>query len=149
MLKTKFGLKGLTLVEVLIALVIISITMGFFGYFATSLGLSKESKLETAASSFARRYLDTLRSNWQSDLDYDDGELLSLSPPSGYDDYTLTITLLDSAGTTTSTYTESYSNGFSNLNSTADAIRQINLLLTTRQGDQHEFSTQIVRPPNP
>ncbi len=148
MLKPNFSSKGFTLVEVLITLGIISITMGLFSYFITSLTISQESKLETSAASFARRYIDTLRSNWQNDLDYDDGDLLNISPPSGYSNYSLTITLLDSAGSTTSTYSGSYTGGFSSLNSTADDIRQIDLLLTTAQGAQHTFSTQIVRPPN-
>ena len=89
-----------------------------------------------------------MRTNWQSDLDYDDGGLLSLVPPSGYTDYSLIINLLDSAGSNIATNTGSYIGGFSDLNSTADDIRQINLLLTTAKGDQHKFSTQIVRPPN-
>ena len=147
MLKTNFLSKGFTLVEVLVALGVLSITMGLFTYFGTSLNISHEAKLETSAASFSRKYIDTLRSSWQNDLAYDDGALLDLSPPNGYTDYNLTITLLDSAGTTTSTYTGSYSSGFSDLNSTADDIRQINLSLTTAKGDQHKFSTQIVRPP--
>ncbi len=147
MLKTKFLPKGFTLVEVLVALGVISITMGLFGYFVKSLSLSTESKHETSAASFAHRYINTLRSNWQSNFDYDAGVLPNLSPPSGYDDYKLTIVLLDNAGNTTSTYTEDYSNGFSSLNSSADNMRQINLLLTMQQGGLYQFSTQIVRPP--
>ncbi len=140
--------RGITLVEVLVAIVIIVIVLGSFSYFATSLKLSKESKLETVAASFARRYFDTLRSNWQSNIAYDTGELLNLSPPSGYSNYNLSITLIDGKGNTTKTYTEDYINGFANLDSAVDYIRQIDLLLTLADGTKYKFSTQIVRPPN-
>ena len=139
--------KGYTLIEVLVAVVIIVIVIGFFSYFATSLKISKEAKLETTAASFARRYFDTLRSNWQSDIDYDTGELLNLSPPNGYSNYNLAITLIDGKGEVTKTYAADYTSGFTDLNSTVDYIRQIDLVLKTPL-QEYKFSTQIVRPPN-
>ncbi len=146
-LKGSYLSKGYTLVEVLVAVVIIVIVIGFFGYFATSLKISTESKLETTAASFARRYFDTLRSNWQSNIDYDTGELLNLSPPNGYSNYNLAITLVDGKGNITKTYEADYNSGFTDLDSTVDDIREIDMVLKTPQ-KEYKFSTQIVRPPN-
>jgi prepilin-type N-terminal cleavage/methylation domain-containing protein len=79
--------QGLTLVEVLVALVIIAITMVMFGYFSTALQATSNSRQATAAANFSRSYLDALRSQWQDLTMYSAGsrdviaELKRNNPP--------------------------------------------------------------------
>lgn len=151
--------KGLTLVEVLVALAIIAITMVMFGYFSTSLQATSNSRRETAAANFSRSYLDALRSQWQDLTMYragarDSGSTRSNPPfldvPDGFVSYEVDVDRRNVAGTSIGTASFSSNDGEGAFNwqdeDDDDFIRLVTLTLTDVQGEIYTYSTQIVRP---
>ncbi|MEM7734672.1 MAG: prepilin-type N-terminal cleavage/methylation domain-containing protein [Deinococcota bacterium] len=152
--------KGLTLVEVLVALAIIAITMVMFGYFSSSLQATGNSRRETAAANFARSYLDALRSQWQDLTMYRDGGRESgnarsnppfLEVPDGFTFYTVDIERRNVTGVVVGTPTQFNSTAgeaafnWQDENDT-DFMRLVTLTLTDAQGETYTYSTQVVRP---
>jgi prepilin-type N-terminal cleavage/methylation domain-containing protein len=84
MTRTKHS--GMTLVEIMMALALISLGLMFFGSFVTSLRSTQKAREQTTALAYARNYLETLKVKWQTLAGY---ETLSLatpdSPPASYD----------------------------------------------------------------
>ena len=82
--------QGLSLIEVLVALVLVAVAVSMFLYFADSLRLTTLSREETQAASFARNYFDSLKSRWQSEIGYENDlelaeDLLLSQTPEGYE----------------------------------------------------------------
>jgi prepilin-type N-terminal cleavage/methylation domain-containing protein len=78
--------SGVTLVEILMALALLSLGLMFFGSFVTSLRSTQKAREQTSALAYARNYLETLKVKWQT---LDNYQTLSLatpdSPPASYD----------------------------------------------------------------
>ena len=78
--------QGLSLVEVLVALVFVSLAVAMFTYFVDALRMNQNSKQETAATLFAKDYVESLRSKWRSFEDYQNLALaMPKNIPEGYD----------------------------------------------------------------
>ena len=88
----KRAAAGLTIVEVLVALAVMAFTVSLFGYFLNPLRMTRQSQLETQAVSFARSYLEVVRSDWQDDCQYVRGSLDETPPPTTFSGYTVTAT---------------------------------------------------------
>lgn len=162
--KSRQGKAGFTLVEVLVAIVIIGITLSMFAYLVNSLRISSNARNETSAAVFARNYFDTLRSLWQVESRYDavggnatatnDERPELVAPPSGFERYTLTVQSVSATGQNIGGATSvTYSAGTAGTRmsfpySANDYLREITIVLTDRGGEVYSFSTKIVRPPN-
>jgi type II secretory pathway pseudopilin PulG len=70
--------RGMSLVEVLVALVFISMAVAMFAYFVDAMRINQDSKKETAAALFAKDYMESLRAKWRS---LDDYQNLALAAP--------------------------------------------------------------------
>jgi len=158
-MKTCRQQKGLTLVEVLVALAIIAVTMVMFGYFSSSLQATSNSRRETAAANFSRSYLDALRSQWQDLTMYRDGARESssarsnppfLDVPEGFVSYEIDIDRRNVAGTSIGTASFSSDDGEGAFDwqdeDDDDFMRLVTLTLTDVQGETYTYGTQIVRP---
>ncbi len=82
--------QGLSLIEVLMALVLVAIAVSMFLYFADSLRLTTVSREETQAATFGRNYFDSLKSRWQSEFGYENdldiiGDFLEDNIPDSYE----------------------------------------------------------------
>lgn len=83
---TRKAKKGLTLVEVLIALGLIGVAGAMFGYFVSSLQTTQKARSQTSAVAYAREYLDGLRARWQTLGGYQNVALaVPENPPERYD----------------------------------------------------------------
>jgi prepilin-type N-terminal cleavage/methylation domain-containing protein len=78
--------SGMTLVEVLVALVILSLGLMFFSSLIMSLRNTQKAEEQSSALAYARNYLETLKVKWQTLEGY---QTLSLAtpdnPPASYD----------------------------------------------------------------
>jgi prepilin-type N-terminal cleavage/methylation domain-containing protein len=61
---------GLTLIEVLVALVIITVTTLLLGYFISGYTATNTARSDTQAQVFARSYFEAVRSEWATPSDY-------------------------------------------------------------------------------
>jgi prepilin-type N-terminal cleavage/methylation domain-containing protein len=113
---------GFTLIEVLIALVVVAISMVVLGYMNNAFLSSRISQQETQALGFARGYLDTIRAQWQNDNSYYTLELPNRTAPSGQK-FSLTV-----AGTSTQTFNFPAST-VQTINPDGKAIRTVSVLV--------------------
>ena len=132
---TKKRHVGLTLIEVLVALVVITIAISMFLYFADALRLTRISKVETEAAAYTRNYLDTLRSIWQLEHNYK-YKLDAAEPQNLPEGYEAKVTISNESGGSISPSTSS----------DLSALRTVTISLTDRQGKVYEMTTQIARP---
>jgi prepilin-type N-terminal cleavage/methylation domain-containing protein len=130
--------RGMTIVEILVALVILGITIMLFGSFVTSLQSNKKAKEQATALAYARNYLESLRTKWQTLEGY---QTLSLAtptdPPPRYD---LEVKIQNDAGDTIFSFPSG---------SSADdlsALRNITLTFTDEENKTVTLVTQIARP---
>lgn len=87
--------KGLTLIEVLIALVILAVGVTIFGYFSTSFSLTRSAQYDTQSQAVARSYFDALRAYWNgNNTAFGNGTcpLTLIGTPSGYSVSSCTVT---------------------------------------------------------
>lgn len=61
---------GLSLIEVLVALVIITATVLLMAYFVSGYTATNTARSDTQAQVFARSYFEAVRSEWATPLDY-------------------------------------------------------------------------------
>jgi prepilin-type N-terminal cleavage/methylation domain-containing protein len=130
--------SGMTLVEILVALVIIGLTIMLFGSFVTSLQSTRTAREQTTALAYARNYLETLRSKWQTLEGY---QTLSLAtpdnPPSSYE---LAVEIQNNNGNTIFSYPGGSSSD------DLSPLRNVMLTFTDEDDKTVTLVTQIARP---
>ena len=126
--------KGLSLVEVLVALVLVSVAVSMFVYFTDALRITRMSKEETLALTYARQHLDALKSAWQQPKAY--LEDLDLARPDNVPvGFRADVNLKD-AGV-----------GSIDLSGEDGSIlRTVTITLVHESGKSYSLSTQIARP---
>ena len=126
--------QGLSLVEILVALVLVSVAVSMFVYFTDALRITRISKEETLALSYARQHLDALKSQWQSPEAYITG--LDLAVP---DDvpvgFRAEVAIKDEKGGSVALTDEHDS-----------MLRTVTIWLHHEGGKSYHLSTQIARP---
>jgi prepilin-type N-terminal cleavage/methylation domain-containing protein len=138
MTRTFSEYPGMTLVEVLVALVILGITILLFSPFITSLGNNRKATEQTTTLAYARNYLDGLRVAWQRLEGY---QTLSLAAPDNPPpSYKLEVTIQNDDGNTNFS--------FPNGSSSDDLSPFGNVTLTFTDEDDKTVTlvTQIARP---
>jgi prepilin-type N-terminal cleavage/methylation domain-containing protein len=130
--------SGMTLVEILVALGILSMVILLFSPFITSLQTNRKATEQTAALAYARNYLETLKVKWQTLEGY---QTLSLAtPPAPPPSYELKIEVQNDDGNTVFSYPSgSSSNDLS-------PLRNITLTFTDKKNKTVTLVTQIARP---
>lgn len=127
---------GLTLAEVLVAMVIAAIAISMFVYFADALRLTRVSKQETAAATYMRNHLDYLRNAWRIYENYDDLSYalpVEANVPTGF---TATVTVNH----------EEVNAGPLPIAPASANLRTVTIRLEDDQGRIYQMSTQISRP---
>lgn len=118
--------KGLTLIEVLVALVVLAVGFTIFGYFTTSSSLTRKAQYDTQSQAIARSFFDALRAAWNTNtVPFGSCPTSLIIPPSGYSVSNCTVT------------TPSGSN----------QLRQVQLSLVSPTGSSTTFLTQITLQP--
>lgn len=129
---------GLTLVEVLVALMFIGIAGGMFGYYISSLQTNRKATQQTASVAYAKDYLDGLRAKWQTLENYQNIALaVPVNPPENYD---LEITIKNSEGETLYSYPEN------TMREDLSMLRTITLSFTDEQSKTVSLVTTLARP---
>jgi prepilin-type N-terminal cleavage/methylation domain-containing protein len=124
--------NGLTLIEVLVALVIITVTTLLLGYFISGFTATNTARSDTQAQVFARSYFEAVRSEWATPLDY---KTKPLPDPA-------TLTGLP-AGFSIAGYRVSNNETVGG----EDILRDIRLELIGPKNKAYVFETRIVKPP--
>lgn len=148
---------GLSLVEVLVAIFIISIGVVLFGYFAKSLKTTSDARLETNAMISMRNVLDDTRALWATPQYFNSGELpYSVKAPSGYSNFAIvvsTVGVADSSHNFSCTYdyleaSKRFENNCGVLGSPDydSLIRHVEIQLSGNQTDILKLSMQLARP---
>lgn len=149
--------KGFSLVEVLVALFIISIGVVFFGYFAKSLKTTGSARFETEAMITMRSALNNTRTLWSDEKGYSNIYLPYLiDAPKGYQNLSIDI---ESLSTTTRdlnyncVYTflpdlQKFENTCNPLTEEdiGSLIRHVEFTLTDNQKEPLVLSMQLSRP---
>lgn len=131
---------GLTLVEVLVALVLVAVAVSMFTYFVDALRLTNVSRQETQAAAYMRNYLDNLRAEWRDFEDYtyhidraDPGK-----PPDTFKKVAVTVSSSNGA-------VVSYPGGAAPASHLAP-LRTVTISVTNQQDVSLSLSTYIARP---
>jgi len=138
--------RGLTLIEVLIAIALLAIAGVMLGYFSTSFTATRGALIDTKGQAFARSYIDTLRARWAVSGDYantllpDPGEV---PPPQGY---RYAVTVYDDKGGVIARY--AYRPGLPPAPApNRSPLKTVVLEVTTPDGRTLRFATQLAAPP--
>lgn len=130
--------RGMTLIEILVALVILGITIMLFGSFVTSLQSNKKATEQSTALAYARNYLETLRVKWQTLEGY---QTLSLAtptaPPPSYD---LNVQIQNGDGDTVFSFPSGSSSD------DLSPLRNVTLTFTDEEDKTVTLVTQLARP---
>jgi len=136
--------EGLSLVEVLVALVIVSIAASMFLYFADSLRLTREASQETELIAFSKNYLSSLQSYWQDANNYEFGlsqiAVLAHSVP---ESYSLAVTVRNEADEIILKYPEAESIPIQD----KSTLRHLTLTFSNEQNKQLSMSHSFSFPP--
>jgi type II secretory pathway pseudopilin PulG len=129
---------GLTLVEILVSLVILSFAVMLFGPFVDSLSMNKKASEKTSALAYARTYLETLKTNWQTLGGYQNLSLATPeNPPENYD---LEVDIENSEGSVIFGYPGGASS------EDLSALRKITVTFTDEEDKPMTLVTLIARP---
>lgn len=120
--------KAFSLVEVMVALAILSITILILSYFGSSFSLTKGAQIDTQAQAFARSYFDNLRASWSTRTTFGAGTLPSITPPSGFSNPVVTLEDIQQIGTQV-------------------VLRRVTLRFTGPQNRAYRFATEVALPP--
>lgn len=135
--------RGLTIVEVLVALAIAAVALGMFSYLIDSLNRFRTSQSKTVALNFARRYIDVTRSLWQDPGYFADGAVPSLSPPTDFD---CTVFLSLNGGSATKYNCASGNSAVAGAGLNPTAYRDVQVVLRNIRGDNVTLSSQVAAP---
>lgn len=135
--------RGLTLVEVLVALVLVAVAVSMFVYFIDALRLTRISSNEAEISAYMRNYLDTLRSAWRDTDNYFDlsSEIAGrniVQPPEAPQGSRVNVTITSDEGTVYSGSGRGSGTDYSNL-------RDVQIEVTANE-TVYSLHTQISRP---
>ncbi|ULH17705.1 type II secretion system GspH family protein (plasmid) [Deinococcus sp. KNUC1210] len=141
---------GFTLIEVLVSVALLGLLIVMVSYFATSLSSSTKAKSLTVAQTFARSYLDVLRTKWSVPGQYrttslPDPTTNEVKPSTGFSYVTQVV---NAANTTILSYT--YPNATSAAPTTvadASTLKRVLLSVRTPEGQTFLFASQFVNPP--
>ena len=149
--------QGFSLMEVMVALLLISMSMLMFGYFAKSLKITSTSRQETQAITGLRSSLEKLKGIWSTTGGFNLAELpYFVDAPQGYTKLTATIMPL-SVGTLNFSCEYTFDEALNKFKdecspqTTEDLDTLIRSVNFTLEGDQKEplvLSMQIARPVN-
>lgn len=120
--------KAFSLVEVMVALAILSISILILSYFGSSFSLTKGAQIDTQAQAFARSYFDNLRASWSTRATFSAGTLPSIAAPSGFSSPTVTLEDIQRIGTQV-------------------VLRRVTLRFTGPQNRAYRFATEVALPP--
>ncbi|MGL4612098.1 MAG: type IV pilus modification PilV family protein [Trueperaceae bacterium] len=130
--------KGLTIVEVLVALAIVGIAGSLFGYFLTSLQTTRTAREQSSALAYARNYLEGLRAHWQTLEGYQN---LSLATPNNPPEhYELKIKIENDEGGTVF----AHPGGASSRD--LSPLRVITVIFTDKENKTITLQTMVARP---
>jgi hypothetical protein len=130
--------QGMSLVEVLVALVFVSLAVAMFTYFIDALRMNQNSKQETAATLFAKDYVEGLRSKWRSFEDYQN---LALAMPNNIPEgYELEIKIKNETGQVIYAYPGGTAGNDDSL------LRSLNLTFSKDHQKTLSFETVVTRP---
>jgi prepilin-type N-terminal cleavage/methylation domain-containing protein len=129
---------GVTLVEILVSLVILSIAIMLFGPFVDSLKTNRKAEEKTTALAYARNYLESLKTHWQTLEGY---QTLSLATPQNPPEtYKLEIKIENDEGGVIF----SYPGGASSED--LSALRKLTVTFTDEEDRKMSFVTLMARP---
>lgn len=120
--------NAFSLVEVMVALAILSITILMLSYFGSSFSLTRGAQIDTQAQAFARSYFDTLRASWSTRAAFTAGTPPSVALPSGFRNLTVATEDVQTIGTQV-------------------VLRRVTLQFTGPQNRAYRFATEVVGPP--
>lgn len=128
----------MTLVEILVALGVLSLVTLLFSSFVISLQTNQRATQQTTALAYARNYLETLKVKWQTLEGYQTLELATpVDPPASYE---LEVKIQNGGGSTIFSFPGS--SGSEDLS----ALRNITLTFTDEEDKTVRLVTQIARP---
>ncbi|WP_051304178.1 type IV pilus modification PilV family protein [Calidithermus chliarophilus] len=139
---------GLSLIEVMVALVIIAITVLLFAYFASSFRGTSQAQIDTQAQVYARSYFDALRAEWSTHSGFNadpstfayprspEGPPL-VPPPKGFE----LVEFNPEANVTRVSGTDASGKAYSVV-----VMRQVLIKIRSARGKEYEFRTQIAAP---
>lgn len=134
--------KGLTIVEVLVAMFILSVALIIFSYLSGPIRMIQLAQAETRAAGFARGYLDLVRATWTNDSEFKSGKLPVQTPPDGFA-YKVRVTDA-STNTLINEYTYSASTPPPTTNHTSK-LRLVSITVTNPRGLELKLDTEVVR----
>lgn len=149
--------QGFSLMEVMVALLLISMTMLMFGYFAKSLKVTSSSRQETQAVTSLRSSMEKLRGTWGTIDGFNYAELpRTIAAPQGYTKLTATVTPLSVGSLSFSceyTFKEDSKKFVDECSGPTSEdldslIRNVNFTLESAQKEPLILSMQIARPVN-
>lgn len=135
--------KGLTIIEVLIATVVIAAAFSVLSYLGSSLKSFQTAQQETQVASFAKTYLDLLRSTWSSDEGYTQTLLPFQKPPQGN---SYTVTVVDSQSKHVISSYSYNSSSFPSPISNKAQMRDVHISISNNRGLDVSLLTQVTRP---
>lgn len=119
--------SGFSLVEVMVALAILSLTILILTYFGSSFTLTRNAQLDTQAQAFARSYFDNVRASWSTRAAYNAAVAPAVAPPNGFSIPSTTLATVQTAGTQV-------------------VVRRITIQFTGPQNRTYRFATEVVLP---
>lgn len=132
----------MTIVEVLVAMVIMSLALIIFSYLSGPIRMIQLAQSETRAAGFARGYLDLVRATWSSDSEYKAGKLPLQTPPDGF---AYKVRVNDAVNNTLiNEYTYSATTPPAATNHTSK-LRHITITVTNPRGLELKLDTEVVR----
>lgn len=134
--------KGFTIVELMVAVAIISIAFLILGYLVNSLKLFGSTQNKTQAALVARTYIDLVRSDWAVDDSYTQTVLPRYTPPK---DFHYSISVVN-AITDKEIHTYTYSSLTPNLVANKDPLRTIIVSVKDAKGALTRLEMQVARP---
>ncbi len=131
--------KGMSLVEVLVALVFVSLAVAMFTYFVDALRINQKAEQETVATLFAKDYLEGLRAKWRSLEDYQN---LALATPKDIPiGYELEVKIKNEQGNVIYAYP-----GGAAGEDDQSLLRVLQVVFTDAQDKTLSFETVLARP---
>lgn len=130
--------SGVTLVEILVSLAILSIAMMLFEPFVNSLNTTRKAEEKATALAYARNYLETLQAKWQTLEGY---QTLSLATPDNPPDmYDISIKIENDEGSVIFGYPGGAAS------EDLSALRKLTLTFTDEQDKTMSLVALIARP---
>lgn len=136
---------GFTLIEVLVAVAFIGITMVVFEILASSMRMNRDSRVALTVNQAVNSYLETVYADWQSALQYRNGNL-SLPPELPRHTWNLSVATVNvQTGTASNTVTFSQGSAPGTYNGDVP-LKRVTLRYTSDSGGAYVGSVEVARP---